>query len=392
MGPYDLSVWPLFVIIGDTESLAGGLAMRSRMIVRIALACAIVALALVFASLRAHDAGRAAAPHLAAFVDRGANLQQRPAPNFSLVDQYGRRASLAQWRGKVVVLAFVDDRCTTICPLTTQSMVQALRLLGPAAARVQLVGVNANPLHVSVQDVRDYSRQHGLAGDWAFLTGSRAQLSQVWRQYGIAVAIQQGAIDHTPALYVIDQQGRERRIYVTASQYAGVGQEAYVLAKEVASLLPGHVSVATPSEAASGISPGTLARLPLANGGNLAIGPGHPHLYLFLDAWAPGAARELPLAAGYAAEAKAQGLPALVVVDVRNLETSAGALPGLVASLPGARGLTLAVDLSGRVADGYGAQDIPWYALTNAQGNVVWSHDGWAPAGTLLKAARQTSS
>ena len=52
----------------------------------------------------------------------------------------------------------------------------------------------------------------------------------------------------------------------------------------------------------------------------------------------------------------------------------------------------LAVDLSGRVADGYGAQDIPWYALTNAQGNVVWSHDGWAPTGTLLKAARQTSS
>ncbi len=366
--------------------------MRSRMIVRIAFACVIVVLALVLASLRAQDASRAAAPRLAAFVDRGANLHEKPAPNFSLVDQYGRTASLANWRGKVVVLAFVDDRCTTICPLTTQSMLAALRLLGPAAARVQLVGVNANPLHVQVQDVLDYSRQHGLDRNWTFLTGSRAQLAQVWRQYGIAVAIQHGAIDHTPALYVIDQQGRERRIYVTASQYAGVGQEAYVLAKEVASLLPGHVSVAPPSGAVSGISPRARARLPLASGGNLEIGPGHPHLYLFLDAWAPGAARQLPLAAAYAAEAKAQGLPSLVVVDVRNLEASRGALPGLLASLPGASGLPLAVDLSGRVADGYGAQDIPWYTLTNAQGKVVWTHDGWPPAGALLKAARRAGS
>ncbi len=366
--------------------------MRRNLVVLFATALAVAALALAFVALRAKSAASSPAPHLAAFVDRGANLGGRPAPDFTLEDQFGRTESLSQWRGKVVVLAFVDDECTTICPLTTQSMTMALHLLGPAAARVVLLGVDANPLHNRVQDVLAYSEQHGMPRSWHFLTGSRPALEKVWADYGIAVQIDRGMIDHTPALYVIDRQGRERRIYLTASQYAGVGQEAYVLAKEVASLLPGHVRVAPPSGDVAAMSPRRRLEVPLASGGRLVVGPGHPRLYLFLDAWAPGAVQQLPLLAGYEAGAKARGLPPLVLVDVRDAEATPMALPRLLASLSGAQGLPLAVDLEGRLADGYGAQDIPWYALTNVAGKVVWSHDGWLPPAALLQAARQAGS
>ena len=47
----------------------------------------------------------------------------------------GRAVSLHQFRGKVVIVAFNDPQCTTICPLTTTAMVDAKRLLGPAGAR-----------------------------------------------------------------------------------------------------------------------------------------------------------------------------------------------------------------------------------------------------------------
>ena len=382
----------LFVIIGDTDVMCGGSSMPTRVVVRVLGICVAAALAVGFAAARAGVATPPAQVHLASYVDRGTNLGGRPAPDFTLQDQFGRTVSLSDWRGKVVVLAFVDDHCTTICPLTTQSMELALRLLGPAAARVELLGVDANPQFASVADVRAYSMQHDLVRNWDFLTGSPNALKAVWSKYGIAVQITKGQIDHTPALYVIDRQGRERRIYLTASQYAGVDQEAYVLAREVASLLPGEVRVAPPTGDVAAVSPHRAASLPLASGGQLAIGPGHPRLYLFLDAWAPAVAQQLPLAARYEGIAKAQGLTPLVLVDVRDAEPTPTALPQLLQSLPGTASLPLAIDQLGRVADGYGVADIPWYALTDRSGKVVWSHDGWLAPSALAEAVRKAGS
>src|ERR1700691_2626234 len=54
-------------------------------------------------------------------VAPGTKLPGVPAPDFTLTDQFGRRVSLRQFRGKVLVIAFVDARCTTVCPLTTVS-------------------------------------------------------------------------------------------------------------------------------------------------------------------------------------------------------------------------------------------------------------------------------
>src|SRR5260370_39217116 len=73
-------------------------------------------------------------------VDPGTSLPVVPAPSFALTNQFGADISLRQFRGKAVVLAFVDARCTSICPLTTLSMTEAIGMLGRAAARdVQLL-------------------------------------------------------------------------------------------------------------------------------------------------------------------------------------------------------------------------------------------------------------
>src|SRR5207248_2312516 len=49
------------------------------------------------------------------YLDPGTSLH-RPAPNFTLTDQFRRPVSLSEFKGKVVLLAFIDSRCTTICP------------------------------------------------------------------------------------------------------------------------------------------------------------------------------------------------------------------------------------------------------------------------------------
>ena len=178
-------------------------------------------------------------------LDPGTSLRGTAAPGFSLTNQFGQRISLSAFRGKVVILAFTDSECTTVCPLTTQSMLAAKDLLGRAGDQVQLLGIDANPTAIKTSDVLAYSRSHSMVNQWDFLTGTLPELKAVWKSYGIEVQITQGQVDHTPALFVIDPQGREQKVYLTTMAYASISQSAQLLAREASGLLPGHPALAS---------------------------------------------------------------------------------------------------------------------------------------------------
>ena len=212
------------------------------------------------------------------YLDPGTALSGRPAPGFTLSDESGRPISLSAYRGKVVFLDFNDSECTTICPLTTTAMRDAQRMLGPAGAQVQLLGMDANPKATSIADVLSYSQLHGMLGRWHFLTGSLPQLRRVWGDYHVQADIERGLIEHTPALYVIDPQGRLRRVYVTQQSYSAVGQFGQLLAQEASRLLPGHPKVDANASYAQvpTISPAQTTTVPKAGGGRLSFGAGRP--------------------------------------------------------------------------------------------------------------------
>ena len=172
-------------------------------------------------------------------LDPGAPLSA-VAPGFKLTDEFGKEVSLRSLHGKVVVLSFNDPECTTICPLTTTALLHAKKLLGPAASRVELLGIGANPERTQVKWVRAYSQAHGMLHKWRFLTGSLSELKRVWRAYGIEAAVVNGTIDHTPATYVIDPDGRESRLFLTQMAYSSVNQLGYEIAQSIAALLPDH--------------------------------------------------------------------------------------------------------------------------------------------------------
>jgi cytochrome oxidase Cu insertion factor (SCO1/SenC/PrrC family)/thiol-disulfide isomerase/thioredoxin len=310
-------------------------------------------------------------------LDPGSALPGRPAPGFTLSDQFGRPVSLRSFRGKVTLLDFNDSECTTICPLTTTAMLDAKRMLGPAARKVQLLGVDANPKATAIDDVLSYTQVHGLTGKWQFLTGSLAQLRHVWHAYGIQASIQRGLISHTPALYVIDRQGRLRRLYMTQQSYSAVGQFGQILARAVSSLLPGHPPVRShlSYRPVASIPPTRSVTLPRAGGGRVALGPGTPHLYVFFDTWdreVTSIAGELDALDAYSAHAGGAHLPALTAVDEGSVEPSPSALPSFLHQLPQRLRYPVAIDTTGRVADGYEVQGEPWLVLTNTAGKIVW--------------------
>ncbi len=332
-------------------------------------------------------------------LDLGTSLGSLAAPDFRLMNQFGQSMSLSQFRGKVVMLSFEDSQCTTVCPLTTQSMLEAKQLLGAAGEKIQLLGVDANPDATSVGDVLAYSRAHGMVNQWDFLTGSLPQLKAAWGAYHVAVQIEQGQIDHTPALFVIDQQGRERKLYLTQMAYSSVGQSAQVLADEVATLLPGHPHVASRQSLASIAvqGPANDLTLPSAASGDVtvALGPGEPRLVMFFATWLSEVSdlkSELISGNAYTSAARRDGLPPLVAVDETVVEPSAQTVRSYLKSLGPTLSYPVALDTTGRVADGYGVQDQPWFVLTSATGKVIWSHDGWLPLSALESAAKRVSS
>jgi cytochrome oxidase Cu insertion factor (SCO1/SenC/PrrC family) len=330
-------------------------------------------------------------------LDLGSSLYGEHAPDIKLVNQFGQPMSLSQFRGRVVILAFSDSECTTVCPLTTQSMVLAKDLLGKAGDSVQLLGVDANPDATKVSDVMAYSRAHDMVNQWDFLTGSSAQLKAVWKAYNIEVQIEAGQIDHTPALYVINQQGVLEKLYLTTMAYSSVTQSAQVLASEVSALLPSHPKLSS-IESLATIAPedptatvSLPAAVPAANGAatTVTLGPGKARLVVFFATWlteTSDLSAEMTALNSYAKAAAKSHLPALTAVDETVTEPSESAVASYVRSL-GPLDYPVALDKAGRVADGYGVQDQPWLVLVNAAGKITWQHDGWVSVAALEKAA-----
>ena len=321
------------------------------------------------------------------------------APGFRLTDQFGRAVSLRAFRGKVVILAFNDSECTTICPLTTAAMADARAMLGRAASRVQLLGVNANPTATSVADVRRYTELHGLTRQWHFLTGTPAELRRVWRAYKIESSIEQGQIDHTPALFVIDPAGRLTTLFVTQQSYAAVPQLGQLLAEAASWLLPGHPAVRTRLSYSqiTGVPPGQAVIAPRARGGTVTLGAtGKPRLYVFFATWD---AQVMPLKArlealrGYQANAVRKRLPLLTAVDEGSVEPSTRTLTNFLNSFRHPLTYPVAIDRSGRIADGYEVQDEPWLVLVSATGRIAWYDDiatsGWPGRIGLSRQVRQ---
>jgi cytochrome oxidase Cu insertion factor (SCO1/SenC/PrrC family) len=163
------------------------------------------------------------------------------APGFTLTDQDGRMLSLSGFRGKAVVLEFMDSRCTNICPLISREFIDAYHDLGRTQGRVVFVAVNVNQQYNKAADVLAYSRAHALTAipDWYFLTGPAAALRAVWREYDITVTVagKDGALVHATPVFFIGPRGNEHYIaepaadrtsggtvYLPTGQISGWGQ------------------------------------------------------------------------------------------------------------------------------------------------------------------------
>jgi protein SCO1/2 len=120
-------------------------------------------------------------------------------------------------RGKVVAVTFIYASCADTCPLLTAKMATLQRRLGPDFGRnVAFVSITVDPERDTPEVLARYARAHGanLLG-WAFLTGSRDDIEDVARGYGVFVRkTARGDVDHTFLTSIVDQRGIMRVQYL----------------------------------------------------------------------------------------------------------------------------------------------------------------------------------
>ncbi len=141
----------------------------------------------------------------------GTDLGATDAPDFTLTDGVtGRAVTLSSQRGQIVALTFLYTNCPDVCPLTATRFRSAQTELQGDAGRVTFIAVSVDPDGDTPQAVQTFSAAHGLASNWFYLVGGRAQLSPVWASYGIGVQAGSTTVTHNDAVYLIDKNGRER--------------------------------------------------------------------------------------------------------------------------------------------------------------------------------------
>lgn len=141
---------------------------------------------------------------------QGTDLGSLAAPDFRLKDQFGKPISLSQFRGKTVVLTFLYTHCPDVCPLTAEKLHAAQEQLGNNAARVVVLAVSTDPKGDTPSTAQHFSQEHKLSTNWHYLLGTHSDLAPVWNAYSVYAQPAVKTVTHTSAVYLIDDEGRER--------------------------------------------------------------------------------------------------------------------------------------------------------------------------------------
>ncbi len=155
-------------------------------------------------------------------------------PDFSLADHTGARRTLADFRGKVVVLFFGFMNCPDVCPTTLSERASVKEKLGRDGDRVQVIFVTLDP----ERETAALLAQYVPAFDPTFLglRGSAEETAAVAKDFKIFYQKVPGAqassytLDHTAASFVFDPEGRIRL-------FVSYGMKADLIAADIKRLL-----------------------------------------------------------------------------------------------------------------------------------------------------------
>ena len=159
-------------------------------------------------------------------------IQNRAVPSVTMVNEQNQPTTLADFRGKTVLLATTLTLCQEMCPLTTENLILVQRAIIAAGLgnKVKIVEYSVDPERDTPARIRAYQRLTGAS--WPILTGTQASvnaLNDFFHFY--AQKVPEGTppqldwwthqpltydVNHSDGYVLIDPQGHERFVTVAA--------------------------------------------------------------------------------------------------------------------------------------------------------------------------------
>lgn len=136
------------------------------------------------------------------------------ADGFSLTDHNGQPRTLADFKGKLVVVFFGYTQCPDVCPTSLGELAQAKQLLGADGDKLQGLFISVDP----ERDTPEIMKQYMASFDPGFLALYAAPdaLPALAKRFKIYYKKVEGktptsyTMDHSAGSYVYDTQGRVR--------------------------------------------------------------------------------------------------------------------------------------------------------------------------------------
>jgi protein SCO1/2 len=139
-------------------------------------------------------------------------------PDFSLTNQDGKRISLKQYRGNVLLVTFIYTRCPfpDFCPRMSSNFAEIYKQTGanPVLAGTRLLSISFDPEHDAPKVLRDYgfsvARTHDAAlfGRWEFAAPAVTDLPRIADFFALTIKPEGGLITHNLSTAVIGPDGK----------------------------------------------------------------------------------------------------------------------------------------------------------------------------------------
>jgi protein SCO1/2 len=144
-------------------------------------------------------------------------------PDFTLVNQDGRKINFKKYRGETLVLTFIYTRCPLpdYCPLMTQNFVAINRELQSKPAlrgKTRLLSITVDPDYDKPEVLRDYGARYAGSDKnalkkWEFATGSPEQIKSVAQFFGLNYWQEKDQIIHGLRTAIITPDGKVAKVY-----------------------------------------------------------------------------------------------------------------------------------------------------------------------------------
>jgi len=157
------------------------------------------------------------------------------ARDFKLADHNGQPRTLADFRGKVVVIFFGFAQCPDVCPTAMAELAEIKRLLGADGGKVQGLFVTLDPERDTPEVLKAYMGNFDPA--FLALRPTPQELPDLAKHFKIYYKKNEGktagsyTLDHTAASYVFDLQGRVRLYTRHGMGPAALAEDLKILVK-----------------------------------------------------------------------------------------------------------------------------------------------------------------